>query len=154
MPKAQCKQFASPTPGRRRSSPLRHTGRCRGLRLHRLRFDSAITEYLADVRARRSAQAADRLAWLFADFRRSCTRRHLSAINRRDLISYMAALRDRGLADRTIFNRISTVRSFLRHVSGGRSELETNRKLEHAKIEILSNTIQKLRVWLFFRLTA
>lgn len=38
----------------------------------------------------------------------------MRAINRRDLIAYMAALRDRGLADRTIFNRMSTVLTFLR----------------------------------------
>jgi integrase len=38
----------------------------------------------------------------------------LRAINRQDLIAYMAALRDRGLADRTIFNRVSTVLTFLR----------------------------------------
>jgi integrase len=38
----------------------------------------------------------------------------LQAIGRRNLISYMTALRARGLADRTIFNRMSTILSFLR----------------------------------------
>jgi integrase len=114
MPKVQHRQFEPPPPGRRRSSRLGPQRLAHGSRPHGLRLDFAISEYLTDVRARRSARAADRLAWLFADFRRSCTRRYLRAINRRDLISYLAALRDRGLADRTIFNRISTVLSFLR----------------------------------------
>jgi integrase len=59
-------------------------------------------------------QAADRLQSLFNDFCRSYRKRSLPAISRRDLISYMTALRERGLADRTIFNRMSTILSFLR----------------------------------------
>jgi len=88
-------------------------GTC-GSSLRKLRLNSAITQYLADISARRSARAADRLEWLFNDFRKSCRKRRLCAITRQDLIAYMAALRERGLADRTVFNRISTMLSFLR----------------------------------------
>lgn len=109
MPKAQSRQV-QPAPSLRRHA--RHPGR--GSQLRRIRIASAIADYLADVRARRSAQAAERLKQLLSDFRRSCHRNHLRAISRRDLIAYMAALRDRGLADRTIFNRMSTVLTFLR----------------------------------------
>jgi integrase/recombinase XerD len=38
----------------------------------------------------------------------------MQAITRRDLMGYMAELRERGLADRTIFNRISALTTFLR----------------------------------------
>lgn len=109
MAKAQSRQV-QPAPSLRRH--LRHPVRYSQLR--RLRIASAIADYLADVGARRSLQAADRLKQLLSDFRRSCHRIHLRAINRRDLIAYMTALRDRGLADRTIFNRTSTVLTFLR----------------------------------------
>ena len=106
MPKAQSRQVQ---PAWSLRGHLRHPGRD-----SQLRIASAIADYLADLRARRSAQAADRLKQLLTDFRRSCHRSHLRAINRRDLIAYMAALRGRGLADRTIFNRMSTVLTFLR----------------------------------------
>lgn len=114
MPKAQYIEVASATTGSRRQAQSRSRNINRGSRLHRLRLDSAITEYLADVRARRSTRAADRLEWLFNDFRRVCPKLLLRSIKRRDLISYMTSLRNRGLADRTIFNRISAVLSFLR----------------------------------------
>lgn len=109
MPKPQSRQV-QPAPSLRRH--LRHPKR--NLQLCRLRIASAIADYLADIRARRSARAADQLKQLLSNFRRSCHRSHLRAINRRDLIAYMAALRDCGLADRTIFNRMSTVLTFLR----------------------------------------
>lgn len=109
MPKAHALQV-QPVPSLRRH--LRHPGR--DSQLCRLRIASALADYLADLRARRSAQAADRLKQLLGDFCRSCHRNHLRTISRRDLIAYMATLRDRGLADRTIFNRMSTVLTFLR----------------------------------------
>jgi len=109
MPKVQTRQVqAAPSLRRHLGHPGRDSQVCQ------LRIASAIADYLADVRARRSAQAGDRLKQLLSDFRRSCHRRHLRAINRRDLIAYMTALRSRGLADRTIFNRVSTVLTFLR----------------------------------------
>ena len=114
MPKAQYIKVASATAGNRSQAQPRSRNLSRGSRRHRLRLESAITEYLADVRARRSTRAADRLEWLFNDFRDVCPKILLHSIKRRDLISYMALLRDRGLADRTIFNRISTILSFLR----------------------------------------
>jgi integrase/recombinase XerD len=109
MPKAQSRQVQ---PARSLRRHLRHPGRDSQLR--GLRIASAIADYLADVRARRSVQAAERLKQLLSDSRRSCHRIHLRAIDRRDLIAYMTALRDRRLADRTIFNRTSTVLTFLR----------------------------------------
>lgn len=123
LPKAQSRQVQ---PAQSLRGHLRHSGRDS---LRRLRIAPAIADYLADVRARRSAQAADRLEQLLTDFRKSCHRSHLRAINRRDLIAYMAALRDRGLADRTIFNRISTVLTFLR--SFGVEGLLSRRDLPH-----------------------
>jgi integrase/recombinase XerD len=80
----------------------------------RLRLDSAIEEYLSEVRAKRSARAAEQLGRLLDDFKKYCTAVHLHAVSRRDLIGYMAQLRERGLADRTIHNRISTLLTFLR----------------------------------------
>ena len=108
MPKAQFRQVQSKRP---HSLGLSNLGR---FRPHPLGVDSAIAQYLADVRARRSVQAADRLQSLFNDFCRSYQKGSLRALSRRDLISYMTTLRERGLADRTIFNRMSTILSFLR----------------------------------------
>jgi hypothetical protein len=104
MPKAQYIKVASASTSGRRQAQPRSQRPSRGSRLRRLRLDSAITEYLADVRARRSTRVADRLEWLFNDFRKLCPKLLLRSIKRQDLISYMAPLRDRGLADRTIFN--------------------------------------------------
>src|ERR1700730_2004764 len=83
-------------------------------RPHRIRLDSAISEYLSEVQARCSLRAADRLRWLLTDFHQSYPKSYLEAITRQDLIGYMGKLRERGLADRTIFNRISTLLCFLR----------------------------------------
>jgi len=114
MPKAHYIKVASASTGSRSQARQRSRNLSRGSRLRRLRLDCAIAEYLGDVRARRSARAADRLEWLFNDFRKFCPKLLLRSIKRRDLIFYMAALRERGLADRTIFNRISTMLSFLK----------------------------------------
>lgn len=105
---------------------MRHQRQSRSRR-HRLRLDLAIEEYLAEVQARRSVQAAERLRVLFADFRQSCARAYLHSITRRDLILYIGVLRGRGLADRTIFNRASTLLTFLR--SAGIDGLLARREL-------------------------
>jgi integrase len=81
---------------------------------HRRRLDSAIDEYLSEVRANRSVRAAEHLRRLLDDFNQSCTKVYLHAIARRDLVEYMALLRERGLADRTIFNRLSSRLTFPR----------------------------------------
>lgn len=106
MPKAQSGQV-QPAPSLRRH--LRHQGRD-----SKLHLASAIAEYVDDIRARRSLRAANQLKQMLNAFRSSCHKRRLRAINRRDLVAYMAVLRERGLADRTIFNRTSTVLTFLR----------------------------------------
>jgi len=115
MPKVQTRQIqAEPSLRRHLGHPGRDSQVCQ------LRIASAIADYLADVHARRSAQAGDRLKQLLTDFRRSCHRRHLRAINRRDLIAYMTALRSRGLADRTTLTACRRCRRFLgRSVSKG-----------------------------------
>jgi hypothetical protein len=66
-------------------------------RRHRSRLDSAIEEYLGEVQARRSVQAAERLRVLFDDFRQSCSRAYLHSITRRDLILYIGVLLYRGI---------------------------------------------------------
>jgi hypothetical protein len=88
---------------------IMHGHRRRRSRRHRSRLDSAIEEYLGEVQARRSVEAAERLRVLFDDFRQSCMRAYLHSITRRDLILYIGVLRERGLADRPIFNRASTL---------------------------------------------
>src|SRR5258707_7124188 len=115
MPQAQKKRVDLSRADRRRTSRSRpYVGAAfKARRPHRLRLDSAINEYLSEMRARRSVRAADRMRWLLNDFRRSCPRVYLQAITRRDLMGYMAVLRQRGLADRTIFNRISALTTFL-----------------------------------------
>lgn len=104
MPTAQRKRFEISAPNRAPISGL----------APRIRLDSAISEYLADLTACRSAKAAYRSRFILADFRKFCSKRYLHAINRRDLVTYMTALRDRRLADRTIFNRMSALLSFFR----------------------------------------
>jgi integrase len=100
-------------PQRPRSKP--HRGPQVSVRRpRRLRLDSAINEYLGEVQTKRSVQAADRLRWLLDDFRQLCPKIYLQAITSWDLVSYMAQLRERRLADCTIFNRISTLLTFLR----------------------------------------
>jgi integrase/recombinase XerD len=109
MSKTQRRRIQRLIPGRRQPRRLGPVSR-----IGRLRVASAIANYLADIRARRSAQAAEQLRRLLTDFARPCRRKRLRSINRRDLIGYMTNLRQRGLADRTIFNRTSTVLTFLR----------------------------------------
>lgn len=104
MPTSQFRQGqASPSQRRHFRHPRRDS---------QLRIASAI--YVNDIRARRSVRAADQLKRMLNDFRSSCHKRRLYTINRRDLVAYIAVLRERRLADRTIFNRTSTVLSFLR----------------------------------------
>jgi integrase/recombinase XerD len=99
-----------PLPRSRRRRVAQRRARSSG----RVRLDSAVNEYLSEVQARRSARSAERMRWLLSDFRQSCSKVYLQAITRRDLMAYMAELRKRGLADRTIFNRISALTTFLR----------------------------------------
>ncbi len=116
MPPAQNERVKprAADPQRRPRSRPRRGSQVRTRRPRRLRLYSAINEYLSEVQAKRSVRAADRLRWLLDDFRQSCPRVYLQAITWRDLMEYMAELRERGLADRTIFNRISALTTFLR----------------------------------------
>lgn len=116
MPKAQSRK-AQPAQSLSRRHPRRDSS------LRRLHIASAIADYLEDVRARRSTQAADRLKKLLNDFRRSCHNRHLH---------------DHGLADRTIFNRMSTVLTFLR--SFGIEGVLSRRLDPRAKYEMFTST--------------
>jgi hypothetical protein len=87
MPRAQSRQ-AQPALPRRRHLPYHQ-------RDSKLRLASAIAEYVDDVRARRSVRAADQLKQIGNDFCSSSHKRRLRGIKRRDLVAYMAVLRER-----------------------------------------------------------
>src|SRR5258708_12461360 len=107
MPSAQNNQvepYRADRQRQQRSRPSRGA-QVSARRRHRLRLNSAINEYLGEMRARRSVRAADRMGWLLDDFRQSCQRVYLQAITRRDLMGYMADLRERRLPHPPLFNR-------------------------------------------------
>lgn len=81
----------------------------------RLRLSEAYSAFLAIVRLRRRSQETSesyRLA--LKDFVDGCGKRYVDEIDGADLLRYMSKLRDRGLSDRTAYNRHGLVRTFLR----------------------------------------
>ena len=87
----------------------------------RVTLEDAVTDYIADVAARRSYKTSDAYKYDLGLFQQSCAKRHLDDIERKDVIAFMSFLRTGGFSDRTIFNRIQTLQTFFR--ANGKADL-------------------------------
>lgn len=77
-------------------------------------IDEAMADYIADVASQRSLKTSRAYSFVLGLFRKSCQKNYLDELTRRDLIDFMTFLRSRGQADRSIYNKISEMKTFLR----------------------------------------
>jgi integrase len=80
----------------------------------RLELASAIADYITETKATRSSKTASGRAYELGLFQQCCTKMYLDQIDRRDLMDFVAAQREQGYSDRTIYNRFESVVIFLK----------------------------------------
>jgi site-specific recombinase XerD len=85
-----------------------------GSNVSRQDFASAIADYITETKATRSAKTASGRAYELGLFQQCCTKIYLDEIERRDLMDFVAAQREQGYSDRTIYNRFESVVIFLK----------------------------------------
>lgn len=83
-------------------------------RKRKTRLADAIAAYLEDTRFTKSAKTAVAYGETMRGFAESVTKSYLEDLERKDVLCYMAYLRDRKNAPRTIFNRLIFLRTFFR----------------------------------------
>src|SRR5579863_2123362 len=79
-------------------------------------LDDAIRLYLGDTAELKSKKTYDAYAFTLSGFRAACpVPKRLEAVTRRDILVYMAALRQAGNVPRTIRNRVDYLKIFFTH---------------------------------------
>ncbi|MEO6965729.1 MAG: phage integrase N-terminal SAM-like domain-containing protein [Acidobacteriaceae bacterium] len=74
----------------------------------------AIKEFLSETSAQKSKRTLAAYSHTLKLFEKSCHKRHVPEIDRQDLLTFMAFLKDEGNGPRTVANRIAYVKCFLR----------------------------------------
>jgi integrase len=95
---------------------------------------------------------------ILAQFRKSCTKEHLTQIDKSDLTAFVVALKKKGQNDRTVANRVAGVVTFLRAhgvVTVTLRHKYTERKVKAYSVEELrslnaASTDEELQIWQFF----
>ena len=75
----------------------------------------AVAEYLAETKIHKSKKTYAAYSLTLSLFSESCTREHLEKIDRKDVLGFMAFLKEKGNAPRTVSNRIDYLKIFLNH---------------------------------------
>ncbi len=74
----------------------------------------AIAGFLDDTRLTKSAKTAEAYGETLQTFAESAGKKHLEDLDRKDVLRYIARLKEKGNAPRTIHNRITFLRAFFR----------------------------------------
>ncbi len=83
----------------------------------RLLLADAATEYLADIKAHKSAKTLSAYAKALEYFQQSCTKTFVDSIDRKDLLAFKTYLADeKGQSDRSVWNKFSATMGFLKSV--------------------------------------
>ena len=93
---------------------------------NRLTLDEAIKSYLDDIAARKSLKTSNGYGYVLGQFQAVCTKTHLDELARTDMVAFIVDQRKKAMSDRTIFNRLGYIDTFLRSV--GVSKLMPNRE--------------------------
>jgi integrase/recombinase XerD len=82
----------------------------------RLTLNRAIESYLDDIAARKSLKTSNGYGYVLHQFESVCTKKHLDELSRSDMVAFIVDQRKKGMSDRTIFNRLGYIDTFLRSV--------------------------------------
>ena len=74
----------------------------------------AVAGFLEDTRLTKSAKTAEAYRETLRTFTESAVRKHMEDLDRKDVLGYIARLKEKGNAPRTIHNRITFLRTFFR----------------------------------------
>jgi integrase len=84
----------------------------------RLLLTDAVTEYLAEIKAHKSAKTLSAYAKALEYFQQSCTKTFVDSIDRKDLLAFKTYLEDeKNQSDRSVWNKFSAVMGFLKSVN-------------------------------------
>ncbi len=112
----------------------------------------AMQEYLQEVRLFRAPKTIAACENILSRFTGKCSAAHVEDVCRRDLLGHMAALKQEGLSDRTIFNHMTRVNTFLR-ANGVTGLLRAADKPRYDEKDVVAYYPQELSV-LFSEATA
>jgi integrase/recombinase XerD len=80
----------------------------------RITLADAVTEFVSETHQHKSRKTAQGREYNLNTFRAGCVKAYLDELDRGDLMHYMAVLRKQGLGERTVYNRVGGVVTFLR----------------------------------------
>jgi hypothetical protein len=79
----------------------------------RVGIDDAISVYLSNTAATKKHRTLLAYTLATSEFRKSCAKQFLDELTKQDLTNFVVALKQQGLADRTIDNRLTDLGTFL-----------------------------------------
>jgi integrase/recombinase XerD len=97
----------------------------------------AIEKYMKDVRNTKAKDTAQRYAHVLNEFVEGCSKQFVDEIGIDDLKAYVGQMRQAGLSDRTIDNRLTYVGVFL-HASGVSKEVKLHQRYTEKIVEAYS----------------
>jgi integrase/recombinase XerD len=83
---------------------------------NRLTLDEAIKSYLDDIAARKSLKTSNGYGYVLGQFQAVCTKTHLDELARTDMVAFITDQKRKRMSNRTIFNRVGYVDTFLHSV--------------------------------------
>jgi hypothetical protein len=87
----------------------------------------AVAEYLREVKNGKSRKTHLAYGIALREFCTVCKSQTVESLNRQDVLTYMGALKDRGMTPRTIANRLSFLKTFFLHFKQAWPMLKTDR---------------------------
>ena len=81
---------------------------------NRMTLSEAIERHLVRVHLHRSGRTQNAYDLTLPQFAEACAKRYLDEVTGEDLLHFMVRLREMGLADRTVANRVESVQAFLK----------------------------------------
>lgn len=87
----------------------------------------AVAEYLREVRDGKSRKTHLAYGIALREFSQGCKAQTVESLTRQDVLTYMGALRDRGITPRTLANRLSFLKTFFFHFELAWPMLKTDR---------------------------
>jgi integrase len=123
----------------------------------RVAIDDAISVYLSNTAATKKHRTLLAYTLATSEFRKSCTKQFLDELTKQDLTDFAVALKQQGLTDRTIDNRLTDLGTFLHanNIELSLHQAYTEKKVKAYSVEELralsaSSTDEELQVWQFF----
>jgi len=90
-------------------------------------FEAALVEYIGEVKAARAKATYIAYKYTLRQFQETCNKKTIEVLDRGDVLRFVGALRDEGIAPRTISNKMTYLKTFFLHYQLDWPLLKTDR---------------------------